>query len=78
LPSWQRKQPGESLWPRLFGCAPHVTGMSGKDVARVDVRLQQKGRMMEHAGQLGATYFSKRLGISGDAGSCRIACSRTT
>jgi hypothetical protein len=61
LPSWQRKRPGESLWPRLFGCAPHVTRMSGKDVARVDVRhFQQKGRMMEHSGQLGSVLFSAR------------------
>jgi four helix bundle protein len=29
LSSWQRKQPGESMWPRLLMCVPHVTRMRG-------------------------------------------------
>jgi hypothetical protein len=34
LPSWQRKQPGESLCPMLFGCVPQVIRMSGKTLRR--------------------------------------------
>ena len=29
-PSWQRKQPGKSVWPMLIGYLPQVTFMSGK------------------------------------------------
>ena len=30
LPSWQRKQPGKSVCPMLFGYFPQVTRISGK------------------------------------------------
>ena len=33
----QRKQPGESTWPRLFGCAPADTHV-GEDIAQIDCR----------------------------------------
>src|SRR5438270_5304957 len=34
LSSWQRKQPGKSVWPRLFGYPPHCTRISGKTFRR--------------------------------------------
>ena len=30
LPSWQRKQPGKSVWPMFTGYLPQVTFISGK------------------------------------------------
>ena len=30
LSEWQRKQPGESMWPMLFGYVPQVTFIAGK------------------------------------------------